>query len=117
MRQAPYIGRFQRQAMAQLSPNRQVQSIGIGSFQLIVHSEVNGIRSSVTVQTIGKGLGKSAARGAQSIKSPARKVRLREVGVTGEARDSRGDSGRFEASRVGKRGGHSERAGSVESGQ
>src|SRR5260370_41820386 len=95
--------------MAQISSNRQVQSIGIRSFQLIVHAEVNGIGSGIAVQTAGEGLGKSAARGAQSIEPPARKVRRREVGVTRKACDSRVDSRRLEATRVGERRGHAER--------
>src|SRR6266700_5137072 len=103
--------------MPHIASNRQVQSIGIRGLQFVVHAEVNGIGPGITVQAVGEGLGKSAASGTQSVKSPAREVRLREVGVTRKARDSRSYCRGFETSCVGEGRGHTERARPVERGQ
>src|SRR5258708_4932488 len=103
--------------MAQISSNRQVQSIGIRSLQFVIHAEVNGIGSGITVQTAGEILWKSAAAGAQGVEPPARKVRRRNVGVTSKTRDARRDSRGLEAASIGEHRRHTERTRPVERGQ
>src|SRR6267378_5835402 len=102
--------------MPKISPNGEVQGVGVRSLDLVVHPPVNSIGSDVAVQAAGKRLWKCPSRVAgENLR--AREIRGGDVAQPRQPCDSRSRCWSLNATRVGQPRRKAKRTISVKGGQ